>query len=352
MSPEQAMGQRNVDARADIYGMGAVLFQMLTGAPPFEGNDSQEIVNRHLSAPVPVASLSRDGIPAWLSRIVVRCMAKRKEDRYPSAQALLEALRTGRLAMGMDLPPLAGARREEATTEAIPVARRPGSPALWPALIGVTAAALLGAITLRPRAELVVTNGLTEAIALTVDDTGLTISSGDSAHLPVRPGHAFEARWAIVRPTAASGGILGEALEGKLVETARRGATRRVVNAGRGSQAWFAPILVNRSGDSLDATVLSQTDSVDCHCRVGPGDTLRLGYYRLSPSSAIRVVSRSGASARFSDILEQRDSLSGAVTLIVDSSSLRASHRPRSRARASPSRSEPRNPLRGILPVH
>jgi len=197
-----------------------------------------------------------------------------------------------------------------------------------------------------------VQNGLTEAIALTVDDTGLTISSGDSAHLPVRPGHPFEARWAMVRPTAASGGILGEALEGSLVAKARRGETRQIVNAGRGSDAWFAPIIVNRSSDSLAATVVTQGDSIDCHCRVGPGDTLRLGYYRLSASSAVRLVSRAGMTARFTDMPGQRDSLSGAVTLIVDSSSLSPPHRARARRPAPRPRSEPHNPLRGILPVH
>jgi protein kinase-like protein len=351
MSPEQAMGQRNVDARADIYGMGAVLFQMLTGAPPFEGNDSQEIVNRHLSAPVPVANLSRDGIPPWLSRIVVRCMAKRAEDRYPTAQALLEALRAGRLAMGMDLPPLVGAQADDVATETLPAVRWSGRRARWSAAVGIAAATLLGALTLRPRAELVVQNGLTEAIALTVGDTGLTISSGDSAHLPVRPGHPFEARWAMVRPAAASGGILGEALEGSLVATARRGQTRRIVNAGRGNEAWFAPIIVNRTSDTLDATVVTQDDSISCHCRLDPGDTLRLGYYRLSVRSAIRLVGRSGAVARFTGLLGQRDSLSGAVTLVVDSSSLSAPRRPRVRRPAAQSRSEPHNPLRGILPV-
>jgi serine/threonine protein kinase len=256
-----------------------------------------------------------------------------------------------RLPMGMDLPPLLSTQGDEAATESIPAARSSGRRARWAAVAGIAAATLLAALTLRPRAELVVRNGLTEAIAITVDDTGLTISSGDSVHLPVRAGRPFEARWALVRPTAASGGILGEALEGSLVATARRGATRRVVNAGHGSQAWFAPIVVNRTSDSLSATVVTQEDSIDCRCRVGPGETLRLGYYRLVPNSAIRVVSRSGRVARFTDLPGRRDSLSGAIILTVDSSSIGASHRQSTRRAAPQPKVESHNPLRGILPV-
>jgi serine/threonine-protein kinase len=92
MSPEQATGEGVLDARADLYALGAVMYCALTGQPPFGGGSPFAVMMAHARDPVTPPRAVRPEVPADLEQVVLRCLFKRPEDRYPTAKALGEAL--------------------------------------------------------------------------------------------------------------------------------------------------------------------------------------------------------------------------------------------------------------------
>ena len=82
MSPEQASGRVDVDARTDIYSLGAVAFTALTGRPPFEGRSASEIMRQHLTSEAPRLRDVSAGIPASIDDAVRRCLAKEASARW------------------------------------------------------------------------------------------------------------------------------------------------------------------------------------------------------------------------------------------------------------------------------
>jgi len=88
MSPEQALGTEAVDGRADIYSLGCVLYEMLTGETPYTGPTPQAILARKAVDPVPSIRVVREAVPAALEAAVERALAKVPADRYDFAAAL------------------------------------------------------------------------------------------------------------------------------------------------------------------------------------------------------------------------------------------------------------------------
>ena len=92
MAPEQATGNRDLDARADVYALGAVAYFALTGRPPFSGDNAFAIMMAHARDPVVPPSEVVPGIPADLEAVVLTALEKKPEDRYPNARAMGKAL--------------------------------------------------------------------------------------------------------------------------------------------------------------------------------------------------------------------------------------------------------------------
>ena len=92
MSPEQAVGDRQLDGRSDLYSLGAVGYQMLTGRVPFEAANAMALLLKHVTErPRPIAELRPD-TPRGLRETIERAMMKAPEDRWPTAAALKDAL--------------------------------------------------------------------------------------------------------------------------------------------------------------------------------------------------------------------------------------------------------------------
>lgn len=91
LSPEQARGEV-VDARSDIYSTGCVLFELLTGQPPFKGDTAVAVAYQHVSEIPPVPSSITNDVPDSIDRVILKALAKDKDQRYASAQAMLSDL--------------------------------------------------------------------------------------------------------------------------------------------------------------------------------------------------------------------------------------------------------------------
>ena len=93
MSPEQLLGDEEVDRRSDVYSLGCVVYEMLAGAPPFTGPTARSVLARQVHDPVPPLATVRADVPEAVARAVERALAKYPADRFAGALEFVEAMR-------------------------------------------------------------------------------------------------------------------------------------------------------------------------------------------------------------------------------------------------------------------
>ena len=333
MSPEQALGQGDVDRRTDLYAFGAMLFQMVTGAPPYDGESSQEIVGKHLADPVPAAVDRNAALPRWLSDVIVKCLAKRADDRYPTAAAVLEALTQGRASgpQRMEKAAEVAARvRGEEKTVAMPAsgervaAAKGGGKAKWGFLLLLGGVVVVGSSARARRVPIPFENRLMLPVVVTWEGAvAETLAAGAATRHVVRRGSAVQATWHALVPAGASG---GEGISGTLViGNAKRGDAGSASAEGA-TTPMFAPLITNLTGVPVRVTVNpGSAAATECGCTVPNGSTrMGVGYYRLFKNSSVRVTTADGRSATFPDISDAVQRGSGTVGLRFEGKDLKA----------------------------
>lgn len=138
-APEQFKDASKVDIRADIYGLGCTLFQLIAGEAPYGKKAAPELMRAHLEKPFPKVSERRGDVPAGLEKVLARMTAKNPAERYATPAEAADALRP--FAEGATLDSLLDDGGEGATTSAAPTPRT--RRRRWPRALLLAAAALL-----------------------------------------------------------------------------------------------------------------------------------------------------------------------------------------------------------------
>ena len=262
MSPEQAMGETDLDHRSDIYSLGAMAYEMLTGAAPFGRPTPQAVLSAHvLETPGDILA-KRPEVPAALAELIMRCLAKDKADRWQSAEEMLPALE-GAVTPSGGLTPTS--TRPFRVTKAIPKSpsRRWMIGAVGAAVVAVAgfgAWRALGADS-APGPNRMAVLAISDVSGadgqlVTVMHNQLIVALGQIPGVTVAPSSAMEVYKTAPKPAAEIARELrvGALLEGNVFRAGQRlRVTVQLTNPRTIEQIWSRSFDVDLSGDLFDA---------------------------------------------------------------------------------------------------
>jgi hypothetical protein len=239
--------------------------------------------------------------------------------------AVVSAASVAQQVGGGETVKIASGQRPVSSAHSAPPARRKGFVVATVTLLAAVAALVTYRTLTRP--IMAFENQLVEPVRLVAGRRERIVEPGARlrVQLPRRQSVGFE--WRLIRPTNASGGVMGVELSDTVQLSQRSGTVRRAAESRLDGTAYFAPLITNATDQPLTVTVNAGLQgAASCGCTVAPGSTrYRIGYYPLFLNSTVQVRDPGGRVATFTDLGPRVDRQRGSVGLRFETADLRPS---------------------------